>query len=259
MDLSKTPWPALTTALLLCGCASTKPPVQTATTAQAGLIAAPIQPRLEQPIQIISAKAEDIVNLQNLSQLVQVNMAYAGADNFTGAVVPGYQTNSCYLQKKAAQALVEVAKQASLLGYRLQLLDCYRPHSTSAYFMNWVADLSAQHTKTTYYPNIEKSELSQGYIAAKSGHSRASTVDLTLLQKDASGQWHALDMGGRYDLFDPVSHLNSTAISTTQKANRLLLKDLMQQQGFIPYAMEWWHFTLKDEVYPHSYFDFPVH
>ncbi len=105
---------------------------------------------------------------------------------------------------------------------------------------------------------LTKADSHQGYIAAHSGHSRASTVDLTLLRKNAAGQWRPVDMGGTYDLFDPVSHLNSTAITTEQKANRLLLKDLMQQQGFTSYELEWWHFTLHNERYPNSYFDFVV-
>lgn len=209
-------------------------------------------------VQIEPAKAADIVDVLTVTSQVQVSLAYAGPHNFTGSVVPGYQANRCYLTRNTAQALAKVATQAERLGYKLQLLDCYRPQRASDYFMQWVADNAEQNTKATYYPRIDKSELTQGYIAAYSGHSRASTVDLTLLQKNAAGQWHALDMGGVYDLFDPVSHLDNTAVTSQQKANRLLLKDLMQQQGFAPYAMEWWHFSLHNETYPNSYFDFVV-
>ena len=221
----------------------------------------PIQAALKVPtgpVNIVHAKPADVVNLHSVTNKVQVKMAYASADNFTAAVVPGYLANHCYLQQKAAAALAKVALQAERLGYQLQVLDCYRPQRASDYFMAWVADTKDQTTKASYYPRLEKKQLSPGYIAAHSGHSRASTVDLTLLRKNAAGQWHPLDMGGQYDVFDPVSHLNSTAISAQQKANRLLLKDLMQQQSFIPYELEWWHFTLDNEAYPNSYFDFVV-
>ncbi|MBY0418628.1 MAG: M15 family metallopeptidase [Pararheinheimera sp.] len=210
------------------------------------------------PVRIEATKAADLVNVLTVTTKVQVRMAYAGTDNFTATQVPGYQANHCYLQQQAAEALAKVALQAERLGYQLQLLDCYRPQRASDYFMNWVANTADQKTKAAYYPRIDKSELNQGYIAAHSGHSRASTVDLTLLRINAAGQWQPIDMGGAYDLFDPVSHLNSTAITTEQKANRLLLKDLMQQQGFAPYELEWWHFTLQNESYPNTYFDFVV-
>jgi zinc D-Ala-D-Ala dipeptidase len=209
-------------------------------------------------VRIEKNRPADIINLQNSSSLVDIRLAYATAANFTGAVVPGYQANSCYLQQKTADALAKVVVQAQRLGYKLQLLDCYRPHRASGHFIHWVDNTDDQSTKAAYYPNLQKNTLKQGYIAEFSGHSRGSTLDLTLLRKDASGQWTAVDMGGRYDLFDPISHLNSTAITAQQKANRLLLKDLMQQQGFLPYAMEWWHFTLADEAYPAIYFDFTV-
>jgi D-alanyl-D-alanine dipeptidase len=210
------------------------------------------------PFRIEANKPTTIVNVLTVTSKMQVNMAYAGTSNFTGTVVPGYQANRCYLEKKAAEALAKVAQQAERLGYQLEVRDCYRPQRASSYFMNWVANAADQKTKAAYYPRIDKSELKQGYIAAHSSHSRASTIDLTLLQKNAANQWHPIDMGGSYDLFDPVSHLNSTAITAEQKANRLLLKDLMQQQGFAPYEMEWWHFTLQDETFPYTYFDFLV-
>lgn len=210
------------------------------------------------PKQIVSSQPADLIDLHSMTTLPSVQLAYASTANFTGAKVPGYQANRCYLQQKAADALTKVADQAQRLGYTLQLLDCYRPHRASSHFMRWVDNAGDQSTKARYYPNLQKNTLKQGYIAEFSGHSRGSTLDLTLLRKDASGQWTAVDMGGGYDLFDPVSHLNSTAINAQQKANRLLLKDLMQQQGFLPYAMEWWHFTLADEAYPATYFDFTV-
>lgn len=210
------------------------------------------------PIRIQANQATDIVNVQSLTNKVEVSMAYAGTANFTGAVVPGYLSNNCYLQKDAAEALVKVADQAELLGYKLQLLDCYRPQRASTHFMRWVDNSAEQSTKAVYYPNLDKSLLKEDYIAAHSGHSRASTIDLTLLRKNTTGQWQQADMGGAYDLFDPISHLDSPVIDAQQKANRLLLKDLMVQQGFSPYSMEWWHFTFVDEKYPDTYFDFEI-
>ncbi|GAA0661686.1 M15 family metallopeptidase [Rheinheimera tangshanensis] len=240
--------------ILLLSCAATEP--QKTQPQAKPISSAAVKSQSE--IRIETDKPADIVNVTTLTQQIQVSMAYAGPDNFTATPVPGYQANHCYLQQKAAQAVAQVAIQAALLGYQLQLLDCYRPQRASNYFLSWVADASDQKTKAAYYPRLNKADLHQGYIAAHSGHSRASTVDLTLLRKNAAGQWRPVDMGGTYDLFDPMSHLNSTAITTEQKSNRLLLKDLMQQQGFTPYELEWWHFTLHNERYPNSYFDFVV-
>ena len=242
-------------SVMLWSCASTevpkvKPQQPAAKQQNAG------QPQTK--VQIAADKAADIVNLLNLTTKVQVKMAYAGTNNFTGTLVPGYQANQCYLQQHTATALAKVADQAERLGYQLQLMDCYRPQRASDYFMAWVKNSSDQQTKAAYYPRLTKAELQQGYIAAHSGHSRASTVDITLLQKTSAGQWLPVDMGGAYDLFDPVSNLNSSDISNAQKANRLLLKDLMQQQGFVSYELEWWHFTLQNETYPTTYFDFVV-
>lgn len=238
---------------LVMSCASTvQQQSSSANTAEAKRIT------VKRPIQVETTKPADIVNVLTVTRKVQVSMAYAGDSNFTGKAVPGYQANSCYLEKNTAQALAKAAQQAERLGYQLQLLDCYRPQRASNHFMLWLNNAADQSTKAAFYPKIEKKQLTPGYIAAHSGHSRASTVDLTLVRKTAAGQWQPLDMGGTYDLFDPVSHSDSAAVNSQQKANRLLLKDLMQQQSFVPYAMEWWHFTLSNEKYPETYFDFPV-
>lgn len=245
---------------LLLSCASTEqqrqPKTQQHSTRTAALGVTPA--KSPDPIRIETTKAADIVNLTTVTAQVQIAMAYAGTANFTATQVPGYQANQCYLQQQAATALAKAAQQAERLGYQLQVLDCYRPQRASDYFISWVGNSADQKTKATYYPRIDKAELKQGYIAAHSAHSRASTVDLTLLKKNTAGQWQPVDMGGAYALFDPVSRLDSSAISTEQKANRLLLKDLMQQQGFVPEVKEWWHFTLQNESYPNSYFDFVV-
>lgn len=245
----------LMSCCLVLSCSNT---VQQQSSAPATQTAATYIVKPQGPVRIEANKPADIVDLRTVTRKVQISMAYASKNNFTGNLVPGYQANSCYLEKNAAEALAKVALQAERLGYLLQLLDCYRPQRASNHFMQWVADNSDQSTKNSYYPNLDKSALNQGYIAAHSGHSRASTLDLTLLRKNTAGQWYSIDMGGTYDLFDSVSHLNSTSITAQQKANRLLLKDLMQQQGFVPYELEWWHFTLQNETYPDTYFDFVV-
>ncbi len=245
----------LMSCCLVLSCSNT---VQQQSSAPATQTAATYIVKPQGPVRIEANKPADIVDLRTVTRKVQISMAYASKNNFTGNLVPGYQANSCYLEKNAAEALAKVALQAERLGYLLQLLDCYRPQRASNHFMQWVADNSDQSTKNSYYPNLDKSALNQGYIAAHSGHSRASTLDLTLLRKNTAGQWYSIDMGGTYDLFDSVSHLNSTSITAQQKANRLLLKDLMQQQGFVPYELEWWHFTLHNETYPDTYFDFVV-
>ncbi|RVT44875.1 peptidase M15 [Rheinheimera sediminis] len=209
-------------------------------------------------IRVEPRQPADIINLLEVTNQLQIAMAFAGNNNFTGKTVPGYQANSCFLTKNTAEALALVAQKAQRLGYQLQLLDCYRPQRASNHLMLWSADTTDQSTKASFYPKLQKNQLSPTFITAYSDHSRASAVDLTLLQKNAAGQWQQLDMGGSYLLFDSISYSDSTAVNAQQKANRLLLKDLMQQQGFISYAREWWHFSLTAENYPTTYFDFPV-
>lgn len=248
------------TYLLLSGLVlscSTAAPRQVADLAAAPAVS-PLSASVPVAIKIAAQQPKDMRQIVPKSNQIEIAMAYAGKANFTGQPVVGYQANLCYLQQDSAQALYQVAEQAERLGYRLLLLDCYRPHSASTHFMRWVENGEDTATKSHYYPRLDKAQLKNGYIAAQSGHSRGSTLDLTLQRKNAQGQWQQLDMGGHYDLFDTRSHLDSPDISAQQKANRLLLKDLMQQQGFKPYALEWWHFTFANEKYPNTYFDFYI-
>lgn len=185
-----------------------------------------------------------------------VDLRYFGEDNFVGAPVDGYGAQRGLLTLPTAAALARVAEEAAGQGLVLRLFDCYRPARAVAHFARWAADLADTRTKAAYYPELDKGDLFKaGYIAARSGHSRGSTLDLTLIHA-ASGQ--DLDMGTPFDLFSSRSWPASTAVSAAQRENRHLLADLMARQGFEPFHMEWWHFTLRDEPFPDTYFDFPI-
>lgn len=196
------------------------------------------------------------VDLLTLVPDAIVDLRYHGADNFVGARIDGYQAERCLLTRPAAEAVAGVAAEARRLKLRLRLFDCYRPARAVAHFARWAADLADTRTKAAYYPDFTKAELfSEGYIASRSGHSRGSTLDLTLAWADSGED---LDMGTPFDLFSPRSWPGSTAVTRQQKANRDLLRTLMAQGGFVPFDMEWWHFTLKGEPFPDTYFDFPI-
>lgn len=203
-------------------------------------------------------KPNDFIDILSVAPTVKVAMAYAGPDNFVGTVIDGYLANTCFLQRNAAQALAQAQQHAEALGYRLWLYDCYRPQRAVQHFLRWAKDLSDVKTKPNYYPKLPKDQLVGDYIAEQSGHSRGSTVDLTLASKDRNGNWHPIDMGSAFDLFDPISHAKSNAITAAQAANRTQLEKIMAAAGFQIYPLEWWHFTHQPPVYPDQYFDFPV-
>ena len=192
----------------------------------------------------------DIVDLADIAPDIIVEMAYVGPANFVGAPVDGYNANICVLTKQAAQGLAKAQEALTPFGLRLKVRDCYRPQRAVDHFMRWAQDLDDTKTKAAFYPSIKKSELfAKGYIAEKSGHSRASTVDLTI---------DGLDMGGIYDFFDPLSHTANPAPDAQARANRALLVEIMNQAGFKNYDQEWWHYTLRNEPYKDQYFNFPV-
>lgn len=185
-----------------------------------------------------------------------LDIRYFGPDNFVGVPIDGYHSPLAWLTHPAADALAEVALQARREGFRLKLFDCYRPARAVAHFARWADDLDDTRTKAAYYPDMEKRALfAEGYIAARSGHSRGSTLDLTLVEV-GSGQ--DLDMGTPFDLFSRASWPDSEDVSADARHNRRLLAALMAAQGFEPFFMEWWHFTLKTEPFPETYFDFPI-
>jgi zinc D-Ala-D-Ala dipeptidase len=182
-------------------------------------------------------------------------MRYAGTHNFVGRRIDGYAAARCLLTRPAAEALAEVARDLAPRGLVTKVFDCYRPARAVANFVRWARDLNDTGGKAEFYPNVDKRTLFQdGYISSRSGHSRGSTLDLTLA-RTGDGE---LDMGTPFDFFSPLSSPAAPVISAEAKANRALLATAMRRRGFRPYSKEWWHFTLAAEPFPNTYFDFPV-
>ena len=177
---------------------------------------------------------------------------YATEDNFTGAAVDGYQCDRLAGTAELAAALTRAAALAGARGLKLFLWDAYRPQRAVDGFLRWCAAPEDGKTKRKHYPNIEKTDIVPlGYVAARSGHSRGSAVDLTLARMDGG----LLDMGGGFDLMDEISH-HGANVGAEATRNRLLLKAIMEESGFEAYENEWWHYTLRNEPYPDTYFDF---
>lgn len=195
------------------------------------------------------------VYIKDLIPSITEDIRYAGSHNFIGRPVDGYAAPRCVLTCEAAKALVAAAEAFAAKGYTFLVYDGYRPQRAVSHFMRWAEDLADTAAKAEFYPDLDKAELfEKGYLAKRSGHSRGSTIDLTLL--DSNGQ--PLDMGGEFDWFSPVSGHGYECLTDAQKANRLLLKDGMIAAGFLPYSEEWWHYGLKDEPHPDTYFDFVI-
>ena len=187
---------------------------------------------------------------------IVLDVRYYGADNFVGAPVDGYEAPAAILTQPAAGALRQVQASLRARGFALKVFDAYRPQAAVDHFVRWAADLSDKCTKAEYYPDVPKAELfARGYIAEMSGHSRGSTVDLTVVRLADGAE---LDMGTPFDFFGAESAVDYADLTAAQRANRRLLADAMRAQGFEPYAEEWWHYTLEDDPYPDTYFDFPV-
>lgn len=185
-----------------------------------------------------------------------VDMRYYGAENFVGRRIAGYEAPVCLLTREAASALGRAQEQLKAFGLGLKVYDCYRPKRAVADFAAWAKDLGDTKRKAEQYPNVDKSKLFElGYIAERSGHSRGSTLDLTLVDARTGAE---LDMGSGYDLFDPVSWPSDQTVGAAARGHRMLLQVVMMDAGFKPLKEEWWHFTLKDEPYPETYFDFEV-
>ncbi len=181
---------------------------------------------------------------------------YFSTYNFVGDKIDGYEEPVALITVEAARALKAVANEMNVQGYRLKIFDAYRPLCAVKHFVLWGIEDTDIRMKPYFYPELQKQELfSKGYVASKSSHSRGSTVDLTLLDM-ATGK--ELDMGSPFDLFSEVSHPDCHTITEEQYANRMILRSSMLRNGFEPIDCEWWHFTLKDEPYPDTYFEFPV-
>ncbi|QXL83847.1 M15 family metallopeptidase [Comamonas sp. NLF-1-9] len=216
-----------------------------------------------------AASAGNLVALAPLAPTVVQDMRYFGPHNFVGRPIAGYEAPQCWLSQAAAQALARVQQDLAPHGLGLKVFDCYRPQQAVDDFVRWGADLADQRTKAEYYPRVPKSELfARGYIAEKSGHSRASTADLTLIVHDAAraarmlqgplAAGHEVDMGSPFDLFDEQSHTEYAGLSAPVRHNRLWLRALMQQHGWRNLPEEWWHYTLVNEPWPERYFNVPV-
>ena len=181
---------------------------------------------------------------------------YYSTYNFIGERIDGYEEPCAILTLEAARALKAVSVEMLVQGYRLKVFDAYRPSRAVKHFVFWGIEDQDVRMKPYFYPELEKQELfSRGYVASKSSHSRGSTVDLTLLDMNTGKE---LDMGSPFDLFSEVSHPDYRGITQAQYENRMLLQRVMLRSGFEPIDCEWWHFTLGQEPYPDTYFDFPV-
>jgi D-alanyl-D-alanine dipeptidase len=185
-----------------------------------------------------------------------VDMRYAGTHNFVGARIDGYEAPVCLLTRPAAQALAQVQRDLAARGFGLKVFDCYRPVRAVQHFVRWARETRDTRAKAEFYPDVDKRRLfALGYIASQSGHSRGSTVDLGLVHLTDGRE---PDMGTPFDTFSPRSWPGNDEVSAEARRNRALLAAAMRRRGFRPYDREWWHFTLRGEPYPTSYFDFAV-
>jgi D-alanyl-D-alanine dipeptidase len=222
---------------------------------------------------------KDFLYLSDVDPSIEQDIRYAGADNFTGRKVPGYDAPECVLVRQAAEALKAVQADVKGRGFSLKVYDCYRPARSVAAFVEWSRAPDDPNEKAVHYPALDKSELfPQGYIATVSGHSRGATMDLTLVPLQAApypeANGHALgactapaamreadtsiDMGTGFDCFDVRANTAVPGLSPEQRQNRQVLVDAMARHGFENYDKEWWHYTLKREPYPDTVFDFPI-
>ena len=185
-----------------------------------------------------------------------LDIRYYTTYNFVGARIDGYEAPVAVLTREAADALKLVSDDMKQQGLRLVIYDAYRPQRAVDHFARWAEDIADTRMKAVFYPDVDKADLfEKGFIARRSGHSRGSTVDLTLLD-EATGK--LLDMGGPFDFFGELSHPDYAGVTAQQHENRMLLQSAMMKRGFKPLSTEWWHFTLVDEPYPKTFFDFPV-
>lgn len=215
-----------------------------------------------------SDDSSEFVNITDVIPDVILEIRYFGTYNFVGTRVDGYLQPTALLTRRAADSLKAVSDEVMKLGYRLKIYDAYRPQMAVDHFVRWASNLADSTMKPYFYPNVDKSLLFvQDYIAEKSGHTRGSTIDLTLFDMNTEKE---LDMGGTFDWFGLESHpdfggipeteiyIQNNAITEQQFKNRMILRNAMIKHGFKPIESEWWHFTLKNEPFPNTYFTFPV-
>jgi D-alanyl-D-alanine dipeptidase len=240
----------------------------------------PAQARTERPSHQEPKAPAQFVALRNVDPTIIQEMRYYTPHNFTGAPIKGYQAPMCILTRAAAEGLHQAQVRLLRSGYSLKVYDCYRPQRAVDTFVTWAEDLDDTTMKAEFYPQVDKTRLfADGYIAAKSGHSRGSTMDLTIVPlparptrpyrpgepltpcygpKDQRFPDNSLDMGTGFDCFDTLAHTLDPRIQGVQHANRMLLMNAMEAQGFTNLPEEWWHYTLNAETFPDTYFDFPI-
>ncbi|WNH09576.1 M15 family metallopeptidase [Thalassobellus suaedae] len=196
------------------------------------------------------------VYVEDIIPEINVELRYYTSNNFVGKVIDGYHSNKLILTKQTAIALKHVQEELQNNNLCLKIYDGYRPQQAVNHFIRWANDLNDTINKPIFYPDVAKENLFKAdYIASRSGHSRGSTVDLTIINGNTG---KPIDMGSTYDFFGEVSWVNYDNISDIQKANRKILQKVMLKYGFRNYPKEWWHFTLKGEPFPNTYFDFPI-
>ena len=199
---------------------------------------------------------EGFSDVKKLIPDLEIDLRYAKQNNFVGQKIDGYQSEKAILSTAASRALMAVQEELIPYGLGLKFFDGYRPQRAVHHFVRWAKDVQDTLMKAQFYPNIRKSQLfKEQYIASRSGHSRGSSIDLTLIDFNTCT---ALDMGSPYDFFGEISHLSYKNLTAEQLANRKLLKTLMVKHGFRAYAQEWWHFTFNNEPFPNTYFDFVI-
>lgn len=206
-----------------------------------------------------AAPAEDpaprFVSIAAVDPTIRVDLRYAGAENFVGARVDGYERPVCLLTEAAARALAQVQSDLRAEGLGLVVYDCYRPQRAVDHFVRWAAEPADAAAQAAYHPRVPKSELfARGYVAARSSHSRGSTVDVALVAAGGA----PLDMGTAFDFFDERSHTDAPGVAEPARGNRARLRAAMERRGFRNLPVEWWHYTLADEPYADRFFDVPV-
>ncbi len=204
----------------------------------------------------VSPLPDGFVYVHEVIPDLDVELRYLTDHNFVGKPIDGYRANTLILTKDAAEALRKVQEVLRDQNLCLKVYDGYRPQRAVNHFVSWAKDLGDTLNKHAFYPEVQKQFLfSEGYIASKSGHSRGSTIDLTVTDGNTG---EPLDMGGAYDFFGEQSWLSYAHLTEAQQNNRQILQSVMQAHNFRSYSKEWWHFTLRWEPFPNTYFDFPV-
>ena len=206
--------------------------------------------------EVLSKDKSDFVNLKKEIPDIIIDLRYYTNYNFVGAKIDGYENDIAYVTKECAKKLKEINEYVKKDGYVLKIYDAYRPQMAVDHFIRWGQDREDTRTKDLFYHDIEKENIfKEGYISKKSSHTRGSTVDLTLYNINTKED---LDTGGGFDNFGKIANYNYQKLTEIQKQNRKYLRDIMLKHGFLSLETEWWHFTLKNEPYPNTYFNFKI-